>query len=260
MFKTKTGIVQIDAETSFMLLADFQLKNHGYISPSNIVQDWSIYCVAWKFLDGPRTYSSQVDISEVKNDYKVCSDIREVLQDTKLLVGHNLDKFDLKKLNTRFIYHGIEPVDHKILTFDTLKAAKKHFCFSSNKLDYLANYLGVGRKLPHSHSDWFKLLTDPDQTTLDFMVKYCKHDVNPLLEGVHLKLKPYVDYPNLTGRLKGDDYICTHCGSTDYMKWGFKYSKAGKKIQRYQCNACRGWGQEAYSELDEDGPTEVIVL
>lgn len=250
MFKSKTGIVLLDAETSFMLLADFQLKNYGYIPPQNIVQDWNIYCVAWKFLEESKTHSTKVNIEDVTDDYSVCSTVREVLADTKLLIGHNLDKFDLKKLNTRFIKHRIEPIDHKILTFDTLKSAKKHFAFTSNKLDYLAGFLGVGRKLPHSHNDWYKLLTDPDQKTLNFMTTYCEHDVNPLLEGVYRRLLPYVDHPNLTDRQKGDEYICIHCGSTNIQKRGISFTKAGTKKQRYQCNSCHGWGQDKYENLE----------
>lgn len=246
--KNKTEICLIDAETSFMLLAEFTLKNSGYIRHTNIVQDWSIYCAAWKFLGNSRVYSAQVNINDITNDKQVCEHIRDSLENVSLLVGHNVDAFDLKKLNTRLIKHNIMPLDHKILTFDTLKAAKKHFKFSSNKLDYLADYLDIGRKLPHTNNDWFKLLTDPDQQTLDFMVKYCKHDVSPLLEGVYLRLKPYVDHPNLTLRQKEDQYICIHCGETDTQHRGTRITKDGKLYQRYKCMDCGGWGSDKIKE------------
>lgn len=225
-----------------MKLADFSLKNQGYIQHTNILEDWNIYCIAWKFLDNPKVFSACVDVKNVKDDYKVCKEFRAVLEDARLLIGHNLDKFDLKKFNARLIKHKLPPIDHKILTLDTYKMAKKHFAFTSNRLDYLADYLGIGRKLAHPGSPWLKLLTDPDQQTLDHMVKYCKYDVAPLLEGVYMRMKPYIDHPNLTDRKAGDDYICTHCGSNDVAKHGMRLSRAGTRTQRYVCLKCHGYG------------------
>lgn len=249
MFKTKTGIVLVDIETSFMKLADFSLKNSGYISHSNILQDWNIYCMAWKYLDNSKVYSACVSVDDVTNDYLICKTFGEVLKDTKLVVGHNLDKFDIKKFNARLIKHKLPPIDHKILTLDTYKAAKKHFSFSSNRLDYLSDYLGVGRKLPHpAVNPWFKLLTNPDQETLNHMVKYCKHDVSPLLEEVYLCMKPYIDHPNLTDRQKGDQYICTHCGSTNITLQGTRFTRTGKKMQKYACSKCHGYGSDPIRE------------
>lgn len=242
---TKTGILFGDLETSYMLLTEFALKNNGYISHENIIQDWNIYCGAFKFLDSDRIYTFCVDHSDPTNDYEVVKQIRELLVDTKLLIGHNLDKFDLKKFNTRLIKHGLPPLDHKILTLDTLKAARKHFAFTSNRLDYLGRFLGIGTKLQHRDGNpWQKLIRGIDvKNTLKHMVEYCVADVSPLLEGVYLKLRPYIDHPKLAGRIDGTNLYCQHCGSTELQSRGTRLTKAGNTMYKFQCTElhCMGW-------------------
>lgn len=257
MIKTKTGICFVDAETSYLLTTVFGLKQLGYISHENIIEDWSIYCIALKFIDNPKIYSFSVDPTDLKNDYDVVNSVREVLSETKLLIGHNLDKFDLKKFNTRLIYHKLPPIDHKILTLDTLKAARKHFAFTSNRLDYLGEFLGIGKKMQHREGNpWAKLIRGIDvDTTLKHMVDYCKRDVSPLLEEVYKRIRPYIDHPDLTVRQRDEEYSCTHCGSLEVQKRGTRITKAGKLYTRYQCQACGGWGSEKIQEKKKDDDT-----
>ena len=35
------------------------------------------------------------------------------MSEADILIGHNIDKFDIKKLNTRFLFHGLEPIGKK---------------------------------------------------------------------------------------------------------------------------------------------------
>lgn len=262
MFKTNTGIGLIDLETSYLLLTDFGLRNNGYHSPESIVQDWNIYCGAFKFLDNSKMYAFCVSPDDLTNDYEVVKQLRELLVETKLLIGHNLDKFDLKKFNTRLIYHSLPPIDHKILTLDTLKVAKKHFAFTSNKLDYLAKFLGVDAqgKLPHKDTNpWAKLIRGIDvKETLEYMLAYNKHDVFPLLEGVYLRLRPYIDHPLLGEKIKSHgDVYCQHCGSNEMQSRGTRLTKAGISRYRYQCQnrGCMGWT----SIKDEPDTVEIKV-
>lgn len=260
MLKTSTHIGLFDLETSYMILTDFTLSNKGYISHENILQDWSIYCGAFKFLDNPKVVSFCVDPKDPTNDKELCLKLREYLVETKLLIGHNLDKFDLKKFNTRLIKHGIPPLNHKILTLDTLKAAKKHFAFASNRLDYLAKFLGVnpGGKMPHSDgSPWAKLIRGVEvKKTLHHMVEYCKYDVAPLLEGVYLKMRPYIDHPKLGGAISDTNIYCQHCGSTELMSRGTRLTQAGRLFRRYQCKErhCMGW-----TDIKESEGIEILV-
>lgn len=244
-YKTNTGILSVDFETSYMMVETFGLKQYDYIPHENVVQDWSIYCGSFKFVDQPKVFSVSVDPNDLHNDKALVEEVREVFAHTKLLVGHNLDKFDLKKFNTRLIYHKLPPIDHKILTFDTLKAAKKHFSFTSNRLDYLGQFLGIGNKIYHKDGNpWRNLNRGIDvKKTLKHMVEYCENDVYPLLEQVYLRLRPYVDHPKLGGSMNHDNVYCTHCGSQELQSRGLVPTKSGYSRHNYQCKErnCMGW-------------------
>jgi hypothetical protein len=247
---SKTGIVFIDTETSFCKLADFSLKNNGYINPDNIIQDWNIYCAAWKFLDEKEVHSISVKAKDPTNDKQVVKALREVLVNSILVIGHNLDKFDLKKFNARLIYHSLPPIDHKILTLDTYKAAKKHFSFTSNRLDYLGKFLGVACKKSHRDGNpWLKLINGIQvQETLDHMEEYCRHDVSPLLEKVYLRMRPYIAHPNLNGANIVEREACPNCGSNSIRKHGFRLTRTGAMYQRYICNSCAATCSEKIKE------------
>jgi hypothetical protein len=251
MFKSKTGILFWDIETSKMLLGEFALKNNGYISPANIYEDWSIYCGAYKFSDQKNVTTVSVTYKDLKNDKAIVKQLRDVLEDTRLIIAHNGDRFDLKKLNTRIAFYHLKPLDHKILTFDTLKAAKKHFAFTSNRLDYLGRFLEVGRKMEHKMDDpWMKLLRGKDvKETLAHMTEYCGHDVE-LLEAVYNRLKPYCAHPNLNGFNAEDRIACPNCGSGHMQKRGTRVTRAGTLFQQYQCQdkECGAWSSESIQQ------------
>jgi DNA polymerase III epsilon subunit-like protein len=70
----------------------------------------------------------------------------KVMAQADEIVAHNGDRFDLKWLRTRALLHGLDVMPSP-KTIDTLKWAKRYFNFNSNKLDYIAKYLGVGQKM-----------------------------------------------------------------------------------------------------------------
>ena len=104
----------------------------------------------------------------------------------------------------------------KYSTIDTLKMAKNGFYFNSNKLDHIAQYLGVGKKTEHAGLDmWKKTFIDNCQDSLNQMVEYCKNDV-VILENVYHKLSkhsyPKFNYATLNGE---SNFCCPNCGSYD---------------------------------------------
>src|SRR5258706_102053 len=116
---------------------------------------------------------------------------------------------------------------------------KKVFGFSSNKLDYLAKFLGVGEKIETEYQLWLDVMNG-SKTALATMVKYNKHDV-VINEKVYDKMLPFLrNHPHM-GAMSGKDKNCScpNCGSTNVKKNGIKYTAAGVKKQEIQCNDCR---------------------
>ena len=186
-------VVLWDIETSHNLVAKFNLSEE-YVSHENIVRERFIISFAWKLLGDPQVYAcSLLDLPKknrrVGDDRFVCENLHAMLSNADVLVAHNGDKYDSKFATGRMIAHGLAPLP-PISSIDTLKVARKRFLLNSNRLDYLGQYLGVGRKQATPRGLWLDVLNG-DESALRQMVDYNKQDVL-LLEQVYLKLQPYV--------------------------------------------------------------------
>src|SRR5688572_9226818 len=134
----KEKIILWDLETTPIKGYTWSLWS-DHMSHDNIIEDWSIICGAWKELGKDKVHA--VSVKSVGDDKEVVKKLRDVISDASLLIHHNGDKFDIKKLNARLIYHGLEPIS-KVTTLDTLKEVKKVAAISSNRLDYIDKFLG----------------------------------------------------------------------------------------------------------------------
>lgn len=227
-----------DIETAPLVVTSWGLFK-PYLSHDNILEDTSLICAAWKDLDEKGVHSTAIDPAVPRDDRAVTEELREVLANSDVLVGHNGDKFDLKIFNARLIFHGLEPLP-PIKTVDTLKVARKNFRFTSNRLDYLGAFLGVGRKLKTDYSLWLDILLRGDTKALAKMVAYNKQDVL-LLQKIYKKLRPYMtNHPN---QRLCDGEVCPICGEAGSLqKRGFRITQLSKS-QSYQCQVCGGWSK-----------------
>ena len=154
------------------------------------------------------------------------------------IIGHNSDRFDIKWVRTRCLYHGLEcPPD--FVTLDTLKLARGAFNFNSNRLDYIAKFLGLGQKMETGGFKlWKAIVLDSCDCSLKKMIKYCKRDV-VLLEKIYDRIKPYVKHKMHRGVFKGLRKIsCPEC--TSYSTILSKTRVTAKGIQQMQmkCSKC----------------------
>lgn len=223
----------IDIETSKLTAATFTLFPN-YIPVTNILDDWHIICAAWKWQGSDEIYSAHTYNS---NDKKIVKELSKAINEADELVYHNGRKFDYKKINARVVINGLPPMCKPRET-DTLIQCKKHFAFTSNKLEYIARALGFGGKISTGDELWMRCLRK-EREAIDEMLEYNKYDVI-LLEKVFDKLAPYIDlgYNVNIDKQLGDK--CPKCGSDDLIKRGFFYTKTCK-YQKYSCNKCGGW-------------------
>ena len=230
-----------DVETSFATVATFSLHTE-YTSHKNILSDWHMICGSWmelgnkkpsavSLLDDPKRFKK-----DIHDDYYVVWRLREALKDADLLIHHNGDAFDIKKLNARLMYHGIKPLP-QIQTLDTLKEVRKVAAIISNRLDYLGTFFHVGNKIHTDGELWLDVLRG-DEKAIRKMVKYNKEDVS-LLKRVYLKIRPYIKrHPMFPVRTA--EYVCPVCDSLNVMKEGIKITRLGKR-QRRHCKDCGSW-------------------
>lgn len=159
-----------------------------------------------------------------------------VMSEADVIVGHNVAKFDVKYLNTEFIKLGLAPPDPSKMV-DTLTVVKQRFRFESNKLDYVAQQLGVGSKLVHSGFElWIGWMAN-NKTDVDKMRRYCIQDVR-LTERLYKKLVPWAkSHPNMGLYVETDKPTCPNCASTKVHKKGLAYTAVGI-YQRFRCSSC----------------------
>jgi len=209
-----------------------------------VVRPWYILCFAYKWLDEPTTKVVALTDFEKdykkdpENDYQVVKTLHNLFNEADIIIAHNGNNFDQKKVSARFLVHGFDPpINYRQI--DTLKEARKHFKFDSNKLNDLGTILGIGQKVQTGGYQLWKDCMAGNQTAWNKMKKYNKQDV-VLLEEVYKKLLPWIsNHPNVS-TLNGIMDGCPKCGSKKLQKRGIKHNKT-TAYQTYQCQTCRGY-------------------
>jgi hypothetical protein len=234
---TKPRILFWDIETTHNLAAVFKLFGEDYISHENIVQERYIVCGAWKW-DGERQVHGVSVLDDPKrfkrdptDDRHVVAILDGVLSQADIIVAHNGDKYDIKFHAARALTHGLPPLP-PIASVDTLKVAKSRFLFNSNRLDYLGQLLGLGRKKSTPRGLWLDVLRG-DARAVRTMLDYNKQDVI-LLEAVYRKLAPFVK------QTRNHGIGCPRCSSHKIQMRGV-HRTVSSLYQRYQCQDCGGW-------------------
>ena len=161
--------------------------------------------------------------------------LHKLFNKANVIVAHNGDEFDIKNANTFFVYHNLKPPS-PYKTIDTLKIAKSKFKFNSNKLDDLARYLGIGRKIITGGFQLWKACLMGNKIAYRKMEKYNRQDV-VLLDRVLKILRVWAK----TLPYNSIGIKCSACGSSHIQKNGWRINRVFKK-QRYHCQDCGRWG------------------
>lgn len=179
-----------------------------------------------------------VSYSSLRTDTEeqMIAKIWHLLDEADAVVHYNGTKFDIPTLNKEFLKHGMPPPS-PYKQIDLLLVARKTFRFPSNKLDYVAQALGVGSKVKNiSHELWIKCMAG-DVKAWKQMERYNKQDV-VLLEEVYLKMLPWIkNHPNHALYTDTKRPVCTNCGSEKVIKKGVTHTLT-QSYQRYRCTEC----------------------
>ncbi len=243
-------ILLIDIETFPLLMYAWRAWETDAL---RIIEDTSVCSFSAKWLGGKHITKALCDYKGYKpgsrDDSKLLADLWKLLDDADMVSAHNLDRFDAKKINYRFLVHGLPPPS-PYQHLDTLKEIKKVASYDSHKLNELCRVQNIGRKLRTGGADlWFDCLGG-DRKAWARMKRYNAHDVR-LLEPVYLLIRPWMKgHPNLG--LYNDITGCPKCGSTRIQARGWAMT-AACRYRRYHCQACGGWCRDArkpYSSSD----------
>ncbi len=199
-----------------------------------IVDERAIICICYKWAGSEKVHSLHWDKGD---DREMLRRFTKVLASADIAVAHNGDKFDVKWFRTRCIYHRIECPDN-IVTHDTLKSARGRFLFNSNRLDYIAKFLGLGQKEDTGGLKLWKDVMAGNRAALRKMIDYCKNDVI-ILEKVEEEMNKYIPAKVHAGVLAGGfRHSCPKCGSGRTKRNKRSVSASGMHKVQLVCNDC----------------------
>jgi len=215
----------------------------------DFIDQWYILSIGYKWLGGSTKVMALPDFKGYKpysKDEKLVKFIWDLFNEADIVIAQNGDNFDIKKINTRFLIHGLPPpAPYK--TIDTLKVARSKFSFNSNKLDDLGRDLGIGRKVEHEGFPLWLKCEKGDLKAWKRMKRYNKQDVDLLAE-LYEKELPYItNHPSIYFGM-----CCSVCGSTDLMRRGFN-QRGNLLYQRFLCKSCGKWLQSSKGTKNVNG-------
>jgi len=259
MGKSNARILLFDIETVPMEVYTFTLYPKNGISEKMIKRNWFISCWSAKWLFEDKIISGCLTEEELKNDddSRIVKDLWRLFDEANMIIAHNLNQFDEKRSKTRFFLYGL-PVPSPYQNIDTLQHARRQFAFSSNRLDYLAERLGLPRKQSTPPGLW-KDVADGDYEALKIMDAYCQQDTY-VLEEVYLTMRPWIrPHPNMGLYALTTGTQCPSCGGQDHTKLDNDYATYVNLYHAFRCDCCGHTFRSRKSQTPLNGNAQIPV-
>jgi len=220
--------------------------------------DWYMLSVAYKWLgqkkiefiglnQSPDFQQGQCPSCATPDDRFVVERTHFLLDAADVAVAHNGDRFDIRKVNARFLAHDLGPVS-PFSSIDTLKEHRRYFKEPQHSLSEIGRQLGIGEKEVHTGFDLWRRCMDGDPSAWRDMKKYNVRDVQ-LLEDAYLKIRPWIGtpgkaaHPNVGHWEPGTAYVCPKCGHDRVHRRG-THRTSFSEFQVFHCQGCGGYTRE----------------
>ena len=243
---TPLKILIIDIETAPMLSMHWRMYREN-IGPNQVMSYPFVLTWSAKWRGEKKVYSDRLTGKEARNqdDQRLVFNLAELIREADIVVAHNINKFDLPKINGRLAQMKMEPVG-PVRTIDTLTLARKDLGLASNSLDNLLRYFGHDPKIKTDFDLWRRCYLG-EVKALKEMERYNRYDV----VGLEMVFEDMLPYVRNVGRLVDADWdgedACPSCGSHDLQKRGF-YRTNVSNFQRIYCKSCQKYSSYRTSE------------
>lgn len=229
-------ILAWDLETSPNLGYIWSLWNQN-VSLGQLKETSEVMCFAARWIDEP-TSSIIFKSTHADGVDGMRQAAWDLLDEADALLSWNGKGFDTKHMQREFLLADLGPTS-PFVEIDMLKTARNKFKFVSNKLEHVANQLGLGGKVKHSGFDlWLRCMAGNTEAWAE-MERYNKQDVNLLVE-IYERFLPWISgHPNQNLYSDGE-LVCTRCKSTNHTKEGWRPTQLGW-YQRHKCHDCKGY-------------------
>jgi predicted RNA-binding Zn-ribbon protein involved in translation (DUF1610 family) len=233
-------LLLMDVETAPNLATVWGLFKQN-IAINQLIESSHTLCWAARWYGEDSTYFDSIYRSTPR---QMVRRIHKMLDEADAVIHYNGTKFDIPTLNKEFLLHGLNPpAPYKQI--DLLKTARNQFRFPSNKLDYVAQQLKLGKKKAHiGHELWLKCM-EKDPEAWAMMEEYNIQDIE-LLEALYDKLRPWIK-GHINHSVVTGEHVCPNCGSHKLQKRGHSLTRS-LLYQRYQCRDCGTWSRSVIAE------------
>lgn len=252
-------ILVLDIETAPILAYVWGLFDQN-IGLNQISKEWHVMSWAAKWVGDKQVfYHDQSGAKNPEDDRAIMKIIWSLLDEADIILTQNGIKFDNKKLNARFAHHGFPPPS-SFRHIDTLRIAKKHFAFTSNKLEWMTSKFNKKyKKLEHARFPGFKLWAEclkGNPKAWAEMKKYNIHDVLALEELYINTLRKWDKTINYNVFSSSFNTRCS-CGSQNLKSHPKPKFTNASKVLRYVCKDC---GQEHFTKQNELSSAKLKTL
>jgi hypothetical protein len=244
-------ILTLDIENAPMMSYHWGLWQQNIGKPMRVEGDRSyMMSVAAKWLHSDEIFYYE---TRTEDDSELTAAILKLVDEADLIVGHNAQKFDMKKINAYAALNGLKPPSpYRVI--DTMLIAKKHFSFERNTLDYLSNALCDNHKSSHGKFTGFELWSECMKGNEEAWQEMKDYNIKDVLvtEELYLKLRPWTkSHPNVS--IIADSLVpkCTACGSTSLKHDGYSLTNVSK-FKRYRCEACDSYSRGRKNLIEKE--------
>ncbi len=249
--KRAPKILVVDIETLPMQVRVWGLYKQR-IPTDNIVRDWLMLCWSAKWLFAPDVINDCLTPADCKNwtDKRITKSIHKLINEADIVIAHNLKRFDMRRLRSRFIMNGLPPYS-PIQMIDTLVHSRTNFAHSSHKLDHLGKLMRGKGKISTGYSLWLRCEAG-EQKALDEMQAYCDEDVF-LDEEYYLHIRPWISgHPNIALYQDCDGIACRNCGGKVKDIGKYKYTNVNRYTS-FQCQEpdCGAYSRSRYTDVSK---------
>ena len=229
-------LLHLDVETAPHIAYIWRLYD-DYVPIDRIVESGYTLCWAANWDHEKEVMFDSVHQSSQK---KMVKGIRSLIDEADVVVHYNGKKFDTPVLQQEMLEQGLTP-PAPFKQIDLYHTVKQNFRFASNKLDYVAQKLGLGGKVKHKGMDLWKGCMAGNEADWRKMESYNKQDVR-LLKALYHKLRPWIkNHPNLALYVDDAKPRCPTCGSKNLQPNRGTAKLTSGLYMRYHCQDCGAW-------------------
>lgn len=223
-------VLTVDIETSPNIVYSWGLFKQN-IAPVQVIESTRMLCFAAKW-HGDKKLTFRSEFHNTREE--MVNEAWRLYDEADVVQTYNGIGFDNPHLMREFLLMGLGPPSPWV-DIDLLQVNRKRFRFTSNKLVYVTEYLGLDAKMDAGGMELWKRVMAGDPAAWEKMRRYNMRDV-VITEQLGDVLSPWITSPHM-GQWTGNTSCCYRCGSDQLAFVGLVYGKT-TAYPSFVCAVC----------------------